>query len=339
MSILLTVDPQFHINQSLESNVFKQYCLLLFTDPQMQIWVGKAIQRQKKARADGTRRNADYTIKEYLRFTHTHKVFPTSPSTLSICAYIEMQVEKQLCPATIRNKLSQIKVWIRSVKGSVAQLDDDFINDHLKAVYKTSTYMPNVKEPVPVQVLKEVLAMLPKDPEGWVLRGALLCVIYGGFRQCEVLPPSKDKFSADTCLTREDVLISPQEVHIKKKKGKNHQSYGTYRAHVFKVSENPDMCVVLALNNIVSLIPSTDPSDPMFAFPHDGSPMPVTYLRRKWKESLVKLHQDDKKYSLHSIRKTLVTESYLRGVPVNEIKDFGKWSTKAYENYFVTKAD
>ena len=313
--------------------------MIYFTDPQMQIWMQRAIDRQKKARAEGTIKNATYTTKEYIRFSYYHGVDPLHPTSLQLCAFTEMLMDRQLAPATVQNKLSHIRTWIRECKGSLEQIDEDMIRRHKDSILRTSKYTPNIKEPVPITVLKSIMLMLPKDNEGWSIRAALLALIYGGFRQSEILPSAKDKFNPETNLTRADVIVHQDQVQFTIKTGKNLYKPDQKRVHVFHSSSNKDTCIVHAIHMVLMITPTYHRDQPMFSNPKDGSPINVPQLRKVWKQSLITLKQDTTKYSLHSVRKTLATSSYLCGIAETEIKEFGAWSSSAYKRYINTKAD
>ena len=310
-----------------------------FTDPEMTRLMQLAIQRLLHARAQGTIKNQEYTISEYLKFCYKFSVNPVMPETMQWCAYIELLMQRGLAPATLKNKLSHVKTWIKAAKGSMKLIHEHTVQKHLDAIVRTSTYVPNIKEPVPISVFKSILYSIPTDPEGWVVRAALLLLIYGGFRQSEVLPPSQQKFNSAIHLTRQDVIITPNEIQVTVKYGKNLYAPERRRVHVFKTSPNIHMCPVVAVNKVISLVPTMSESQPMFTFPSSGKPLPASHLARIWKEGLIKLKQDQSKYSLHSLRKSMVTGSYLWGVPETQIKEYGAWQSEAYKAYLKTKAD
>ena len=93
----------------------------------MQQWMERAIERQQKYRAEGTIKNNMYSVKEYIRFSYYHGVQPLNPTTIQLCAYTEMLLDRQVAPATIQNKLSHIRTWIRACKGSLASVDEELI--------------------------------------------------------------------------------------------------------------------------------------------------------------------------------------------------------------------
>ena len=264
---------------------------------------------------------------------------------MHIAAFTEMLLGRQVAPATIQNKLSHIRTWIRDCRGSMAAVDEEIIKKRRDSIIRTSKHVPNIKEPVPITILKSIMIMLPRDNLGWTIRAALLALIYGGFRQSEILPQSKSKFDPEVNLTRGDVIIQKNQIQFTIKTGKNlyrpvqKREYGQKRVHVFHQSSNKDTCIVHAVHLMLMITPTINDTQPMFMDPKDGTPIHVPYLRKIWKNALSSLNQDPSKYTLHSVRKTLATTSYLSGIPETEIKEYGAWSSSAYKKYINTKAD
>ena len=209
----------------------------------------------------------------------------------------------------------------------------------MDALTRTSTHIPNIKEPVPITVFKNVLYSIKTDPEGCVMRAVLLLLMYGGFRQSEVLPPSAEKFDPKIHLTRQDVLVSPSEIQVTIKYGKNLYAPEKRRVHVFKTSPNIQMCPVTAVYRVLSLTPTMTKDQPMFTYPSDGKAVPASHVAKLWKARLIQQKQDHTKLSLHSLRKSMVTGCYLWGIPETQIKDYGAWQSEAYKSYLKTNAD
>ena len=298
-----------------------------------------AIQRLAKARAPGTLKNQQYTVQEYLKFCFKYNIDPLHPSTMQWCAFTESLMQRDLAPASARNKLSHIKTWIKAANGSMDLIHEDTVKRHMDGIIRSSNHVPNIKEPVSVTVFKQVILSIKPDPEGWIMRAALLLLIYGGFRQSEILPPTQEKYNSCIHLTRNDVIVSQNQIQVTIKYGKNLFAPEKRRVHIFKPSPNQYMCPVVAINNVLAMVPTMSPTQPMFTFPSTGKPVPATYLAKLWKQSLIQLKQDHTRFSLHSLRKSMVTGSYMWGVPETQIQEYGAWNSSAYKNYLKTNAD
>ena len=216
---------------------------------------------------------------------------------------------------------------------------DDYVSKWQDALERTSKFKPNPKEPVPVSIIKEVISSFPNDHEGWIVRAAILLISYGGFRQSEVMPPSVSEFDKEWHLTRGDLVVHPDAIRINIKKGKNLSKFDQHRDCVFQRNTNNEYCVVYAINHMYSIQPTINNEDPLFTFPRDNRPVCLPYLRKRWTDAIKQLKYDHNKYSLHSLRKTNATVSYHAGVPEQEIRQFGAWSSNTHRQYISTRAD
>ena len=281
----------------------------------------------------------NYSVKEFLTFTFNKGLNPLNISAIVFCAYLETLANKNLSPATIKNKTSHIRQWMTQLKGNLDGVYHDSVAKWHDALEKTSKFEPNPKEAVPIQVVKDVISLFPQDNIGWILRSAILLMSYGGFRQSEVMPPSIEEFDKEWHITRGDIQVHEKAIKIVIKKGKNLSKYDQRRICVFNKNTTPEYCVVFALNYMYSIQPTVNSDDPLFTYPVDNKPVCLPFLRKKWTEAIVHLKQDPKKYSLHSLRKMNATASYHAGVTEHEIRQFGAWSSSAHRQYISTRAD
>ena len=298
-----------------------------------------AIERQKQARAKGTVANKQSSIKEYLKYTYENNIHPFQITTLEFCAFIESMIIRGISPATVRNKVSHIRSWMNLARADMAEVYDKRVTMHMEAYDKTKIYTSRVKDAVPIWILKQVITSFPNDTWGWIIKTALLILAYGGFRQGEIMPQSRTSFDHMKHLVRGDVYLTETNMHIKIKDGKNLAQYDKFRACVFARNPCISMCVVHAITNMFMLQPTKTEDQPLFINPENGGPVTVTTLRNVWDQKVKSLGHDNKKFSLHSIRKTMSTVAYHAGVSELEIKSFGAWSSSAYKTYISTRAD
>ncbi len=261
------------------------------------------------------------------------------PMPLEFCAFLEHLAKKHISPATIRNKVSHVRQWIKNAEGCISITFHASILKWLDAMDKSTDYVSKPKEAVPVHIVKSVISSLSQDNMGWIYRAAILLISYGGFRQSEVMPQSAEKFDHKKHLTRKDLLVHPEAVQITIKNGKNKSKFDQKRVCVFKKNDTSDYCVVFAINMLYNIQPTRYEDEPLFTFPQTNVPVPIYKLRKTWEDALKSLKYDISRYSLHSIRKMNATVSYHSGISEYEIKEFGGWSSSAYRSYIKTRAD
>ena len=223
--------------------------------------------------------------------------------------------------------------------GNTAGIYHRSVKQWQEAMEKTTQYASRAKPPVPVDIIKQVVSGFPSNNEGWILRSAVLLIAYGGYRQSELMPPTPKTFNSEKHLTRKDVYLTENSVKISIKHGKNYSKYNQGRVSEFKKNENPEYCVVSALQKLFTMQPTISPEDALFTFPLDNSPVPLTYLRKNWESAIKALGQDPKVFSLHGIRKTTMTVAYHEGVPELDIRSYGAWSSNSHRVYIASRAD
>ena len=304
----------------------------------MNILLKQAEARQLQSRAPGTQLNRDSTIKEYILFSYRFKVNPLNPNIEIILSYIEFLANKKLSPNTIENKISHIRSYLKCAKVNSDILYDDLIQNALEAISRTTNYKSQAKEPVPIEIVKNVIINIQSDYLGCNLKAALLLIMYGGYRQSEVLPPFSSKFDKDKHLTRGDVVVQNNQVTLIQKHGKNMQQFHKLRSSTFNRSPDINFCVVHAIETVLHIKHTVHPEQPMFMY-QQGAPIGCNILKATWERVLQKLKIHPKKYSLHSIRKQVCTTAYNNGASEMDIQSFGCWSSRAHRNYIRTNAD
>ena len=85
---------------------------------------------------------------------------PMNPTTQVFCAFLEYLARHTPAPATIRNKVSHVRVFLRLAGYTTALLDHIRVKMALDAFERDKTYVPRVKDPhqetVPTQPKEDV---------------------------------------------------------------------------------------------------------------------------------------------------------------------------------------
>ena len=261
-----------------------------------------------------------------------------SPSVKILCVYIEYLASKNLSPNTIKNKLSHIRTYLKQCRVPVDNAYDELVKNALDAVARKSEFQTKAKDPIPLNIVKQIILNIPYDIIGCNLRAALMLLLYGAYRQSEVLPPTASSFDPRKHITRGDIIFNTDHVVVIQKHGKNQQLFNQVRKCIFKPSLKSELCLVTALKTVISLTPTVCAEQPMFA-DGKGMPIPCQTLRSLWDTSLQKMGFPPKQYSLHSIRKGVSSLAYEKGASELDIKSYGCWSSDAYKTYIKTRSD
>lgn len=251
------------------------------------------------------------------------------------CAYIEYLAEHRICPNTVRNKLSHIRVHLSLLGLSMDSLNHPRVQRSLDAMDRDKTHVPRIKEPIPPEVFITLLTSLRDDPLMNIARAAYLLLYYGALRQSEVTSRTISSWDPTKHPTRGDIHINDQGCVLFVKFGKNLQKIGQYRQVHMAAASDPRLCPVYTLRRIIAHTPTINSQDPLFMFPSDRKPVPTTFLARVLRDSLVHIGQTSmtNTTSLHSLRKAAATDAFAAGCPELSIKQYGGWSSSAYTAY------
>ena len=249
--------------------------------------MARATVRQHQARAPGTTANQRSTVTVYIAFARRAGFHPLRPTHYMICAFIEYLAIYIPAPATIRNKISHVREYIRMAEKPTDQAVHFRVNRALEALDRDKSYVPNKKLPVPTDLIRSVIRSIPPTPVGMGVRAAVLIMYYGALRQSEVAPPSVKKFDALRHPTRNDVKMTPSQITMKVKWAKNMQKSTQSRTVVMQAVRDKEVCAVHTLGSHFALTPTVSYSDPLLKYPGLGDPIPVSVIRNIWEAALI----------------------------------------------------
>lgn len=297
-----------------------------------------ASQRQQQARAPGTLSNHRSEVALYLSFCSRLNIPPYQVSYHDICGYIEYLASHIRAPATIRNKISQIRTHFQLLDLPLSPFFHLRVTRALDALDRTKRHIPGVKLPLEPQDFYAILCALEKDPVGNLIRAVLLTMYFGVLRQSELIPRSVAAWDPEFQPTRGDVLLSEDRCIIYIKKGKNMQKYNQNRTIIMQAANNKLICPVNAMHVMFSETPPYLKSDPIFMFHDSRKPVPATYILKQLHHTMYRAGLDESvdQTSLHSIRKSAATDAYMAGCSEHSIKSYGGWSSSAYRVYIQT---
>lgn len=294
--------------------------------------------RQQKARAVGTTSNQRSGVLCYLAFCHSLDVPPFQPTYQDICTYVEYVVSHSPAPATVRNKISQVRVFLQLSEGDVSAFNHPRTLRALDALDRDKSYVQNLKLPIETVVFSAALMDLGASPIGTVVRAAMLLIYYGALRQSELLPRTVKTWSPQVQPTREDIKITHDAVVLYIKTGKNLNKVGQFREVVMRSAEEEVFCPVRVTRQAMELGLNCRRSDPILVFPGSNNPVTAPYVTRSLHNALRNIGASDiiPTTSLHSLRKTAATQAFSQGCSELSIRNYGAWSSSAYKQYILT---
>lgn len=255
-----------------------------------------------------------------------------------VCCYIEYLCSHISAPATVRNKISQLRTHFQLLDISLAPLNHIRVSRAMDAIDRRKSHIPRVKLPLEPADFYLVLANIPKTPVGNLSRAIFLTLYYGVLRQSELLPRSVNAWDPNTQPTRGDVSLSSHKCTIFIKKAKNMQRYDQNRTVSMQPTPNNLTCPVSAMYSMFNDTPTFSLSEPVFMFPESRTPVPATFALKQLHGIMAAVGLDDAidHTSLHSIRKSAATDAYMAGCSEHSIRSYGGWSSSAYRTYIQT---
>lgn len=294
--------------------------------------------RQSTSRAPGTIRNHKSGVAVYVAFCLNLGLDPFLPSHHDACMYIEYLVANGSAPATVRNKVSQVRTFLKLSESDSHGFNHFRVIRALESVDRDKSHTPRIKNALDPDVLISIIYNIPRDELGMVVRLAMLIIYYGALRQSELLPRTSASWSGLTQPTRGDCSIQHDRCIITIKTGKNLQKYDQSRTLDLGLSADPILCPVHTLREVVRLTPTLSSADPLLMIPGTRKALPASLVLKYLHAALTRLGFANlvPVTSLHSLRKAAATHAFSAGCTEQSIKNYGGWSSSAYTTYIET---
>lgn len=263
-------------------------------------------------------------------------ITPSQPSHQQVCAYLEYLAHTTPSPRTIANHLSHLRTFFRKANVSTDQLDAWRVRWALNALNRDKTYIPRTKSAFPVDMLQQMVTLLPESGNGLIIKAAVLMMYHAALRQSEVVTQSPRSYDPRYNLTRADVQIIGDTLRVRIKHAKNLQSVYQSKTLTLASSPNPHVCVVRAVRLMYQAIPTNSQQDPCFMYLDTRRPVSVEFVRRHWTQHLKTHDVQTAALSLHSLRKAAATEAHAQGCNELDIQRYGGWQSNSHRAYITT---
>ena len=299
-------------------------------DPVLSSLFRRATRRQDTARAPGTIANHYSAVRTYIAFMARFRSNPLDPTTQMICAFLEYVAEHIPAPATIRNKLSHVHTYLHLSDHPSTATEHPRVRMALDAFDRDKTYVSRKKLPLPVRDFVRAVEALPQSHTGQAV------IYYGALRQSAVAPMSLRTFDRYRHPTRADFKRNSESAMLVIKWAKNLQKVGQQKVVTLPVIAGSPLCLVTAVQDNITAVPTTNPYDPLLMLTDNGKPLPVSLIKRIWNTALVSSGVDTAPYSLHSLRKTAATRPMERAVQRWKSKGTGAGSQTHRINIYTS---
>lgn len=301
----------------------------------MQGLLRKAEARQSLANRPGTETNNRAILNQFIRFLCHHRLSFKYINHEIICAYIEQLVSQVRSPATIRNYISALSVMYQRMKITPQVFLHIDVRRALKAKDKTIRHVPCPANLITPDLLRSVVYVTSHMDDAKTLRFLFICMFMSLLRQSNFMPQTVATFDPSRQLTRCDVRLCNDGLHIAVKWEKNMQVLRADQGVVLPSTVDKSLCPVRAYKAMLRLVPSRGKSDPLIMY-RDYNPMTLSFVQGAWKAAMEALDKCPKNYRLHGLRRGGAT--YIAAASPNarrELQDAGRWKSSAYQRYIA----
>lgn len=306
-----------------------------FTEPSIQSLLRKAEIRQNMANRPGTEVNNKAILNQFIRFMCHHNLCFKNIDNEIICAYIEKLVTQVKSPATIRNYISALSVMYQRMRISPHVFTHIDVIRALKATDKTVRHVPCPANLITPDMLKSIIYVTSHIDEAITIRFLFICMFMSLLRQSNFMPASVASFDPSRQLTRGDVTLCPDGLHIKVKWEKNMQVIRPGEGVVLPRTRDRTLCPITAYMDMLRLVPSRAESDPLIMY-RDYNPVTLSFAQGVWKNAIEALQKCTRTFRLHGLRRGGAT--YIAAASPNarrELQDAGRWRSSAYHRYIA----
>ena len=245
--------------------------------------------------------------------------------------YIEHLASKLTCYKSVLNALSAIKYYYLS-KGKPVKAFKSF---QVKTLCKALPFTMNSKNVSKVIITPKMLIKWLKlctmfKKQQHVVRFALIAGFCGFLRRSNLAPESHGKFDVTRHTTKGDVTCINNLVKIKLKWTKTLQfaANAVICLPVLQGINNPSNLYLKMLKHTRK----AHAGKPLLQF-NDGNTLPASYLSNAITQLAQASGLNPKGYSIHTLRRSGATASYLQGASALDIQLQGTWKSDAFITY------
>lgn len=183
-----------------------------------------------------------------------------------ICAYIEKLVSQVHSPNTIRNYISALSVMYDRMKISPHVFQHFEIARALKATDKSVRHVPCPANLITPDLIRRIIQVICNHEDARTLQFLLICMFMSLLRQSNFMPATVASFDPTRQLTRGDLMLSTDGLHISVKWEKNMQVVSPGQGLVLPKTIDTILCPVRAYRAMLRLVPTRAESDPLITY-------------------------------------------------------------------------
>lgn len=307
---------------------------MLLTDPHLRRLMLLAKNRQATALRPGTKNNHRSILMKFIKFNARCGFHFYNPPSHVVCMFIEECLQSVRTSSTIKNYISALSSCYLRMGLNPRPFYSFKVRNAILSVDKNVRHTPSPSRPVSPGILRRVIQVVRRLPEGTTVAAALILMYHTFYRGSNFAAESSRLFDSTRHLTRDDVVIHRSHLNINHKWSKSHQSSSHQAVTRIPAIPGSKLCPRHALINMLHATPTRYRHQPLLVF-KDGNHMPLSYIRKVWNSvvSVIKLPRHHK-YTLHGLRRGAATHIINHDPSArDDIKRHGLWRSRAVDLY------
>lgn len=251
-----------------------------------------------------------------------------------VCIYFEKCLQTVKSPATVQNYLGALSSCYKRMGLDASVFDAYKVRNAITGIKKNVRHVPAPSMPVTPGLLKRVLRVVVKLPEGHTICFALIMMFHSFCRQSNFCANTSFEFDPTRQFVRKDVKVRNDGLLVVHKWSKSHQEASHQGVISIPAVPHSVLCPKDAFQRMVRLSLTIHPLQPLLVY-MDGNHMTAPYIRRIWKTALIAIGIPNHQwYSLHGIRRGAATY-VIDNDPTacEDIKRHGYWASDAVDCY------
>ena len=263
---------------------------------------------------------------------------PASKHTVALFA---AELSRSVAPRTARVYLAAVSLFHRRAGLRTPTRHNPSLQLALHGMaHYHSSQRAFIRKPITTSILNALLTTV-HSTQRWckhdraMLRAALCLAFYGFLRGSEFMTPSWGTFNPAIHATPADITSSTSilRFHIKQSKTDQH-AFG----HTVSLgATGGKQCPVRIIRHYLTHY-STRPQHPLF-IRCSGKPLTLQDFRYDLRFLIKRIGLPPEEYNTHSLRIGAATTAAAAGIPVESIKQLGRWRSKAYRSYIRPMGD
>ena len=284
--------------------------------------------------------------KLFLQFTMVFEMATDSLDAEDFAAYAEWLLRGGLSTQTVRNHFGAIKSlysWVDN-QGIVSILESADWKMSICGMINTVRPSYNIKSAMTPEDLIAMMEAASSEEDMVPLMVALTFGFLGYLRISNLAPPTADQFDITRHTSIGDIHLRNEGLLLSLKWSKSRQNHRVPVAIPLPILGKTWLCPFKSwkiYNKMLNMADFTvTPETPLLVTTHHppGRTVTIPMLRNMFKRATRRAHLQDKHYTPHSMRRGGATFSYHAGVPIDNIKRHGTWTSNAVDRYLTSQS-